>query len=161
MELKSIRSGILFIVCLAIPLGTGVVGSVFTISAISTWYTTLQKPIINPPNWVFGPVWTILYILMGISLWLILRNGIHTARKRQSVILFSLQMGFNLLWSLVFFGGHSIGGGLIVIVILLLLVGATIYAFYGVSKPAVWLLVPYELWVCFATVLNTLIFLLN
>jgi tryptophan-rich sensory protein len=98
---------------------------------------------------------------MGISLWLILRNGIQTARERQSVVLFSLQMGFNLLWSLVFFGGHSIGGGLIVIVILLLLVGATIYAFYGVSKPAVWLLVPYELWVCFATVLNTLIFLLN
>ena len=161
MELRSLWSGILFLLCLAIPLGTGVAGSIFTISAIPTWYTTLQKPAINPPDWVFGPVWTILYITMGISLWLVLRNGIPITRERQSVILFALQMIVNLLWSLVFFGAHSIGGGLIVIVILLLLVGATIYTFHGVSKPAAWLLVPYLLWVCFATVLNAMIFLLN
>lgn len=161
MGRKSIRSGILFALCIAIPLGVGAVGSIFTLSAIPTWYATLQKPFINPPNWVFAPVWTALYILMGISLWLILKNGIRTFLERQGAILFSLQLGVNLLWSLVFFGMHSVTCGLIIIVILCALIAATIYTFNKVSNHAAWLLVPYFLWSCFAAVLNAMIFMLN
>lgn len=161
MESRSFRSGILFVLCLFMPLLIGFAGSIFTRDNIPGWFVTLQKPAFTPPDWVFAPVWTTLYILMGISLFLVLQKGLGDINVRRGVLLFAVQLVVNLLWSVVFFGMHSIVGGLLVIVVLLALVAATIYSFYGISKPAAWLLVPYIVWGCIATALNAMILVLN
>lgn len=161
MDLRSVRSAILFVLCIAIPLVIGMIGSVFTVNNIPTWYTALNKPAFNPPNWVFGPVWTILYILMGISLYLILRGGVDKPLVRQGIILFAIQLVANLLWSIIFFGMHAIFFAFIDILVLFILIVATIVTFFRVSRPAGLLLVPYLCWVGFASVLNAMIWVLN
>lgn len=139
----------------------GIIGAVFTSPAIPTWYATLTKPELNPPAWVFGPVWTTLYALMGIAAYLIWKQGINKHTVRVALELFAVQLGLNTLWSLVFFGLHNPGGALIVIVGLWLMIVATIAAFYKLSKPAAWLLAPYLLWVSFASYLNYALWALN
>jgi len=135
----------------------GVVGSVFTFSEITTWYTSLQKPFFNPPNWVFGPVWLTLYALIGLSLYIIwIRGADRTALKW-----FSVQLALNALWSIVFFGAHSLLWGLVTIVLLWLAILATIMKFAKISKIAAWLLVPYIIWVTIASMLNFSVWLLN
>ena len=139
---------------IGICLGAGVLGSFFTFSAIPIWYATLNKPSFSPPNWVFGPVWTVLYILMGISLYLV-----WTKKKVPSV--FWVQLVLNAAWSIIFFGMKNPVLSLVDIVALWIAIILTIKSFYPISKTAFYLLIPYLLWVSFATILNLSIVLLN
>ncbi|HEY4521900.1 MAG TPA: TspO/MBR family protein [Candidatus Paceibacterota bacterium] len=153
------------VISIGVSLGAGAIGSFFTAPAVqSNWYLELIKPAFNPPSWVFGPVWTTLYILMGISLFLIWKINPSEARpgeRRRAVILFFIQLVLNVFWSIIFFGLHSLGGAFIEIVFLWLAILATIIAFAKISKSAAWLLAPYILWVSFAVYLNFAIWLLN
>jgi tryptophan-rich sensory protein len=161
MDKKSLTAAGLLILCIAIPLLAGAIGSVFTMEAIPTWYATLQKPSFTPPAWVFGPVWTVLYILMGIALFLVVRGGMGTAPVRQAAGFFAAQIIVNTLWSFLFFGMRSPLLGLVNIVLLDILVAMTTLTFYRVSRPAAWLLVPYLCWACFATAVNAAVWVLN
>ena len=139
----------------------GVIGSVFTAKSVSTWYPALNKPVFTPPSWLFGPVWITLYALMGISLFLVWRGGLETSNARTAVGIFAIQLVLNAAWSLAFFGARSPLAGLIVILLLLAAIVLTIVRFYSISVPAGVLLVPYMVWVAFATVLNASIYVLN
>jgi len=139
----------------------GVIGSVFTISAIPNWYAGLVKPVLNPPSWVFGPAWTTLYALMGISAFLIWKNGWEKKAVKTALGVFGIQLFLNALWSIIFFGLHSPGWALVDIIALWLAIVWTIFVFYKISKPAAYLLVPYILWVSFASYLNYSIWILN
>jgi len=161
MKVHSLRSPVLLILCIAIPLLAGVLGSFSTISSIPTWYAGLIKPVLTPPNWLFGPVWTTLYILMGIALYLVVREGTAKKPVQLGIIVFAAQLIVNVLWSMVFFGLQSPLLGLITILVLIALVLATIYFFYQVSRTAAALLIPYIAWVCIATYLNVMILVLN
>lgn len=137
------------------------VGSVFTIGAIDTWYVTLDKPFFSPPNWVFGPVWTLLYLLMGISLYLVWITKTEKRQKKLGITFFFIQLGLNALWSIIFFGLKSPSVAFVGIILLWLAIFLTIKNFLQLSKAAGWLLVPYLAWVSFATILNLSIVLLN
>ena len=137
------------------------VGSVFTTGSIDTWYVTLNKPFFNPPNWIFGPVWTMLYLMMGISLYAFWNKKTNATEKRQGISLFFVQLAINVLWSILFFGLKSPIAALVGIIILWFAIYLTIRNFLKVSKLAGWLLIPYLAWVSFATVLNLSIVLLN
>jgi translocator protein len=137
----------------------GIFGSVFTVSAIPTWYATLAKPALNPPSWVFGPVWATLYLLIGISLWLVWKSS--SKEKSKAIWLFAFQLALNAIWSPIFFGAQSIGSALAVIVLLWAAIVLTILIFKKISRIAAWLLVPYLLWVSFASYLNYAIWSLN
>ncbi len=139
----------------------GIIGSVFTTPSIAGWYAGIVKPSLNPPAWVFGPVWTTLFALMGIAAFLIWKKGLDRRDVKIALGLFLGQLVLNTLWSIIFFGLHSPGGALIEIVFLWLAIIATIIAFYKISRPAAWLLVPYILWVSFAGYLNFSIWQLN
>ena len=139
----------------------GAVGSIFTTPAIPVWYAGLAKPSFNPPNWVFAPVWTILYALMGIAAYLVYEKGPRTTPVRRALAVFGVQLALNTLWSIVFFGARSITGGIVVILLLWASILASIRLFARVSRPAAVLLVPYILWVSFATVLNITLYRLN
>ncbi len=139
----------------------GLSGTPFTIAAIPTWYTTLAKPFFAPPNWLFGPVWTLLYALMGVSVFLIWKNGTKQARNRRALLIFGIQLALNFLWTPVFFGLKSPLFGLVVIVMLWVAIVQTMKAFAPVSRLASILLLPYLLWVSFATALNAGIAVLN
>ena len=149
------------VVALLIPLIVGFLGSIATTSQISTWYATLVKPLWAPPNWVFAPVWTTLFILMGIALYLVWRQGLERKDVKFAILIFGVQLVLNLLWSVVFFSFHAILGAFIVILILWIAIFANIIAFYVISKPAGILLVPYIIWVSIASYLNYTIYLLN
>lgn len=139
----------------------GVIGSVFTMPSITGWYAGLTKPAFSPPNWIFGPVWTTLYALMGIAAFLIWRNGLEQRKVKIALGLFIGQLMLNVLWSIVFFGLHSLGGAFVEILFLWLAILATIIVSAKISKPAAWLLVPYILCVSFAMCLNYSISVLN
>ena len=149
------------IISILIPLVVGFTSSFFTASGVSTWFQTIEKPSWNPPNWLFAPVWTSLYILMGISLFLIWKNKFDQQKKRTALILFAFQLLLNFLWSFIFFGQHQIGWALADIVVLWLALLATIFAFAPLNRTAAWLLVPYISWVSFAALLNFSIWTLN
>lgn len=139
----------------------GIVGSVCTAPAIPSWYATLQKPAFTPPNWLFAPAWITLYLLMGIAAFLVWRVGLENRRVRTALIIFLVQLVLNALWSVVFFGMQSPLYGVIVIAILWLMILLVILKFARISAAAAWLLVPYILWVSFATALNISIWILN
>jgi len=139
----------------------GVIGSIFTVSNINTWYIDLSKPLLNPPNWVFGPVWITLYFLMGIALFLVWNKGLDSRFSKNAFILFIVQLVFNSMWSIVFFGLHQLLISVFVIIILWLLIFVNIVQFGKISKPAAYLLMPYILWVSFASYLNIAIYILN
>jgi tryptophan-rich sensory protein len=145
------------IACLA----AGAIGSIFTRQAIPTWYATLEKPAFNPPNWIFMPVWTLLYILMGVAAFLVWRKGLENRQVRIALIAFLVQLVLNALWSVAFFGLESPLYGLIVIMFLWLAILFTTLQFYRISRAAGALMLPYLLWVTFAAVLNESIWLLN
>jgi translocator protein len=136
-------------------------GSLFTFKAIPNWYAGLKKPPYTPPNWAFGPVWTILYILMGISVFLVWQKGLATNGASLAFILFWIQLTINAVWSIIFFGMKSRGGGVITIIMLWLLIMATIIASFRVSSWAGALLIPYIVWVSIASYLNIGVWLLN
>ena len=148
------------IVSVAVLLLAGLVSTVFTLNSLSTWYATLNKPWFNPPNVVFGPIWTILYILMGLALFLIWRSP-RTRARDIGIALFAAQLAVNVIWTLGFFGLENTLYGLLAIVPLWILIAATIYQFYKVDRLASYLLVPYIVWVTIATALNASIYLLN
>jgi tryptophan-rich sensory protein len=139
----------------------GLAATLFTISAIPTWYATLNKPSFSPPNWVFGPVWTTLYFLMGLSAFLIWKKGLKNKKVKRALTYFFIQLVFNFLWSVLFFGLHNPLLGLLDIVLLLISIVLTIIIFYKISKAASYLLIPYFLWVSFATILNLSLVVLN
>ncbi|MBY0110442.1 tryptophan-rich sensory protein [Patescibacteria group bacterium] len=138
----------------------GIIGSVFVMPAVDGWYLELTKPSFNPPSWLFGPVWTLLYTLMGIAAFLVWKKG-SGALRRTALTLFGAQLVANSLWSILFFALQSPGFAFLNIMILWVLIVATMVAFYRVSKVATLLMVPYILWVSFAAFLNYSIWILN
>lgn len=153
------RSFLILAFFILISLAAGWIGSLFTMPQIDTWYATLTKPFWNPPNWVFGPVWTALYVLMGTAAYLVSRS--RKSGKVLALWLFFAHLLVNLLWSIAFFGMQEILLGLFVIVLLFVLIAILIRLFAKHSQVATWLLVPYLLWVAYATTLNAAILFLN
>ena len=159
MERK--RKWIGLAVSLAVPLAAGGVGAVPTFRAIPDWYRTLKKPSWTPPGWVFGPVWNVLYLMMGLAAWPVWKSEREDQRRRVALGVFGVQLGFNTLWSLIFFGLRSPGLALAEIVVLWRLILETVIRFYDVKPVAGALLLPYLLWTTFATGLNAAIWWLN
>ena len=139
----------------------GSLGSVFTAPAIGTWYSLLAKPAWTPPNWLFGPVWTTLFILMGVALYLVWDKGLKAKGVKLALQMFCVQFALNILWSFLFFGLRSPLYGFVEIIILWVAIAATIWRFYIISKPAAYALVPYIVWATVATVLNYQVMVLN
>lgn len=155
------KRGLKAIISILTCLSAGFIGSFFTSPNISIWYASLQKPEFNPPNSVFAPVWTILYILMGISLFLVWKEGWENKNVRTSMGIFGVQLLLNIAWSGLFFGLQNPFYALIEILILWFAIFLTILKFYNINKVASILLIPYILWVSFASVLNYFIWVLN
>ena len=149
------------LISVIICLGVGFMSSIATQTGVDGWYKTIVKPSFNPPNYIFGPVWTVLYIMMGIAAGLVWSRGTHHIWVKTALYHFVFQLLFNALWSLVFFGLEKPFWALIVILILFVLILLTIKWFKVVNKKAAYLLIPYALWVLFATVLNFEIWRLN
>jgi translocator protein len=147
-----VLAGIL-VLCLAV----GGLGGFATAQSVVDWYPALNKPSWTPPSWLFGPVWTVLYIMMAVAAWLVWKAG----EAKGALLLFGAQLLLNLAWSFLFFGAKSPGLGLINICVLWLAIAATIFAFSLRSRIAGFMMVPYLAWVSFATALNTAIYLLN
>jgi tryptophan-rich sensory protein len=162
----------------------GVVGSVFTTPEIKSWYATLNKPAFNPPSWIFGPVWTTLFVLMGVALYLVwnkkfvIKNKLGNSalrswnkwseklwsgswQKANILLVFALQLVLNVLWSIIFFGSHNVGVAFFELLMLWVAIAYTIINFYRVSKWAAYLLLPYILWVTFAGFLNVALWFIN
>lgn len=177
-----INKAIKFFISIIICESAGIVGSYFTVTQINGWFRNLNKPFFNPPNWIFGPVWTILFILMGISLYLVWSSGWQPKKEKKSkgvwnkfsekllygswqkiniILIFSTQLILNVLWSVIFFGFHSLSGAFFVLIMLWFAILFTIINFYRVSKVAALLLIPYILWVTFAGILNFSIWIIN
>jgi|SRR3989338_38592 len=139
----------------------GLIGALFTRSAIPDWYAFLTKPELAPPNWIFAPVWTTLYLLMGIAAFLVWKRGLDRTDVRLALSIFTVQLVLNTLWSIIFFGLRAPGWAFIEIALMWVAILASIIAFSRISKTAAWLLVPYILWVSFAAYLNYSIYILN
>lgn len=144
------------IVCLAVS----AIGGAITATSVDTWYETLDKPPFNPPDWVFAPVWTTLYVLMAVAGWRVWRHA-RSAVRRDALIVFAVQLGLNLTWSLLFFGMQRIGMALFGIVVLLSTIIVNTILFWRIDRMAGVLFVPYVLWVAFATLLNVALWLRN
>ncbi|MEO6850668.1 MAG: TspO/MBR family protein [Mucilaginibacter sp.] len=149
------------IVSILITLAIGFGASLFTRPEIVGWFSKLNKPSFNPPNWLFAPVWTILYILIGVAAYLVWMKVKNTSTYKTATLIYVIQLMLNFSWSIVFFGMHHILGALVVIVLLWMTIILNMVYFSRFSKPAAWLLLPYLLWVSFATALNLGILLLN
>jgi translocator protein len=150
---KYLKIGLSIAICLAV----GGLSGAITASAIKDYYLTLNKPSWNPPNWIFGPVWSTLYVLMAVAFGIVWHKGVSVGTK----LLFWAQLFANFMWSIIFFKWQSIGGALAEIVLLVLLIVLCINSFSKYSKTAAWLLAPYLLWVCFASFLTYTIYTLN
>ncbi|HEU5299770.1 MAG TPA: TspO/MBR family protein [bacterium] len=145
---------------IALCLGAGAVGSWFTMPALDVWYAALRKPSWNPPNWVFAPVWTALYLTMAVAAWMVWRRaGVGAART--ALILFAVQLILNVAWSALFFALRSPALGVAGIVALWAALVATIVSFGRISAGAAWLMIPYLVWVTFAGALNVAVWRLN
>jgi tryptophan-rich sensory protein len=158
MKIKNIWKAV---IAISVSELAGVIGSFFTSPAIPGWYAGLNKPNFAPPNWIFAPVWTTLFALMGIAVFLVWRKGIHLKEVKVAIFAFGAQLTLNILWSAIFFGLRSPGAALAEILILLAAIIVSAILFSRVSKPAAWLLVPYIMWVSFASYLNFMIWRLN
>jgi tryptophan-rich sensory protein len=139
----------------------GILGTPFTLNAIPNWYAWLNKPFFAPPNWIFGPVWTVLYALMGFAFYELWKQGWHKKQVRTAAAFFLAQLTLNFIWTPIFFGLRSPEIGLVVILAMWVMIGLTLKNMYPVSKVAVYALLPYWLWVSFATLLNAAIVVLN
>lgn len=153
-------SFVVFILFILVCEAAGFIGSFVTFPSIQGWYQTLNKPGFNPPNWLFGPVWTLLYVFMGIALYLVWKEGL-TQKTKTAMIIFTVQLGLNILWSYLFFYFKSPGLAFVEIIVLWFAIFLTIVKFYAISKPAGLILVPYLAWVSFASILNFFVFELN
>ena len=155
-----INNSIKLVTAVILTVGLGAVGGLVTAPEIPLWYAGLNKPSFNPPNWLFGPVWTTLYLLMGVSCYLVWKQPVSVERNK-ALYLFILQFVLNFCWSFIFFGMHETGWALTEMILLWLTILATIFSFAKFSKTAAWLLVPYIAWVSFAMLLNGAIWRLN
>lgn len=156
-------TGLLTLVAsLALPLLVGILGGIITAPSIEKWYKTIRKPSWNPPNWLFGPVWASLYILMGVALWLVL-SSIHwnSPQAEVPILLFVVQLFFNFLWSAIFFGLRRIGLALAEIILLWVSILLNLLEFYAINPLAGLLLIPYLAWVSLASCLNASVWWLN
>lgn len=144
----------------ALCLAVAAIGGAVTATSVGTWYAGLAKPSFNPPGWVFGPVWTALYLMMALAAWRVWRARDH-AGVRPALRLWALQLALNLCWSLIFFGAQMIGAALAEIVVLIAAILATTLLFWRIDRLAGALLVPYAAWVGFATILNAALWRLN
>jgi tryptophan-rich sensory protein len=158
--MKSIKVFITLLICLLIPLAIGGISGFATATSITDWYVTLNKPSFNPPNYLFAPVWTTLYALMGISLFLVWKSP-EGRDRNNALVIFSVQIALNFIWSFLFFKFKLPGVALIEIVLLWTSILMMIIFFKRVSKLAAFLQIPYLLWVSFASVLNAAIWFLN
>ena len=149
------------IISIAIPVAVGSTAGFFTAGAVDNWYQTINKPTWNPPNRVFAPVWTMLYVMMGVALFFVWKSEASSVLKKKAVTLFAAQLILNFFWSFIFFYQHQPGWALVEIVVMWVSILLTIFAFAKVSKTAAWLLVPYISWVSFAAILNYAIWQLN
>lgn len=149
------------ITAIAVSQLAGIIGSIFTASSVETWYVDLRKPDFTPPSWIFGPVWITLYTLMGIAAWLVWRKGLQHKTVRIALLFFAAQLVLNALWSVIFFGAQAPFAAFIEILFLWLTIVLTIVSFFKVFTWAGVLLVPYIVWVSYATVLNGFIWKLN
>ncbi len=150
------------IYCVAICLVVGYLSSITTQSSINTWYPTLIKPSFNPPNWLFAPVWTLLFIMMGIAagmIWNQLENQRELVKK--ALLFFTVQLLLNALWSYLFFGLNNVLLALIEVILLWLVIYETFHIFRKIDKKAAYLFIPYLIWVAFAAILNGSIYYLN
>ena len=154
----SISSILALLGFLILCLGVGGFSGYFTATGVKTWYPNLEKPSFNPPNSIFGPVWTLLYIMMAVAAWRVWSAGSDTTF---ALVLFAVQLALNFAWSFIFFNAHRLGMALADIVLLWLAIAATIAAFAFIDSLAAWLLAPYIAWVSFATLLNASIWRLN
>ncbi len=148
------------VVSVAICLGCAGIGSLLTLPSISTWYKTIRKPRWNPPNWLFGPVWTLLYLCMAVAAWLVWRQS-ESRSVGLALTLFGIQLALNLAWSAFFFHYHQIGAAVVDVVLLWIFILATTLEFAKVAPAASWLMVPYLAWVTFASILNATVWSLN
>lgn len=155
------KNTVKLIISIAIPLAVGAAAAFFTTPEIPGWFQSIRKPSWNPPNWVFAPVWTTLYLMMGLSLFLVWRSNVIVALKNRAITFFIVQLVLNFFWSFIFFHEHQIAWALGDIMALWLFILLTIFAFGTISRPAAWLLVPYIAWVSFAMMLNYAIWRLN
>lgn len=150
-----------FLINIVITLGIGALGGLATSESVKTWYPTLNKPSFNPPNWLFAPVWTSLYILIGIAAYLVWIKRDKIAHFPRVLAIYFIQLILNLCWSFIFFSLHEIGFALFEIMILLIVIVVNAIAFYKIDKWAGYLFIPYILWVSFASFLTYSIFMLN
>lgn len=157
MKRKLTKIAIAVVICLLI----GFLSSFATQSSVNDWYLNLNKPSFNPPNWLFAPVWSVLYILIGVAAGIVWGKGFHHVWVKTALYHFGFQLLLNALWSIIFFGLKNPLAALFVILILLVMIILTIRWFNVVSKKAAMLMVPYLLWVSFATILNFKIWELN
>lgn len=149
------------VVSCAVPFLTGLMGEPFVTEVHDHWYVNLHKPFFNPPDWAFAPVWMMLYVMMGVSSFLIWRKDLEDKSVRVAMTWYIIQIILNAIWTPLFFGMQSPLLGLIDVIPLLVAIIVTIVLFFKISTPAGLLLVPYLVWVAFATVLNASIYLLN
>jgi benzodiazapine receptor len=161
MEVRDVRDVSKLVVSIVACQCAGGIGSIFTTSAIPTWYAALEKPFFTPPNWLFAPAWITLYLLMAIAAFIIWRKGLGKREVRAALIIFLVQLVLNALWSVVFFGLQSPFWGIVVIIALWVAILLTIIRFFRLSTVAGALLVPYIVWVSFASALNIAIWVLN
>ena len=155
------HSYVKLIAAVLLCLVVGSMGSLVTTTGSGSWYESLEKPAFTPPNWVFGPVWTTLFILMGIALYLVWQSGTERRDVQIALAVFGIQFALNVLWSFLFFGMQSPLLGLVEIVLLWIMIAVTIVLFYQIRKIAGYLLVPYIVWVTIATALNYSVYILN
>lgn len=145
---------------LALCLAVSAIGGWVTAQSVGTWYQTLQKPVFNPPDWLFAPVWTLLYLMIAVAGWRVWRST-GLAGARAGMVAYAAQLALNLTWSFLFFGGRMIGTALVEIVLLLAAIGVNAVLFWRADRLAGWLLVPYAAWVAFACILNFALWRLN
>ncbi len=161
MNINSISPFWKIVIAILICEATGIVSGLISQADMNPWFDTLNKPSWNPPGAVFAPVWTTLYLLMGISLGLVWKSSAPEPEKKAAEYLFAAQLFLNFWWSIVFFKFHSLGGAFLIIVLMIITIIWTIFKFAPISRAASWLLVPYISWVCFASILNYTIWSLN
>lgn len=149
------------IISIALCEAVGIASGLLSRDGMAGWFDTLNKPSWNPPSWLFGPVWTTLYFMMGLALWLVWKSNSPEPQKQAAARMFALQLFLNFWWSLLFFHFHSPGLALVDILLMVAAITVTVFRFAPISPAAAWLLVPYLSWVCFATILNYTIWAMN
>lgn len=156
----SFKKIITLLLCIVIPLAIGFVSGIISAAGVTDWYMNVQKPSFNPPSWVFGPVWTVLYILMGISIYLTLQQPASKLRNT-ALVLQTVQLSLNFWWSIIFFAMENPALALLEIILLWLSILVLIIVTWRVKRVAAYLLLPYLAWVNFAAILNASIWILN